>query len=480
MEQKGHTKKIIFANRKNPLVLNIASNLASKNKEYLELAEDAYANVPEIEADILADFGYAFFKANDYLKATRFFVKALEVTPNNASWLHYLAHSFEKMNDLDSALPHMEKASSLAKNRYLDCLAVVYSNMDRDADAFECYEKALANDPLNAKAWNNIGNIYGRRKDYDRQRECYEKALEIKPDFIWSLKGLANYYWRSKDFKKTIDYSTKVIAIDDKDELRWCLLGRAQFKLGQYNKAKEALEKTIELDQAACIAYEYLGDIYEELDEIKNQVFYYKKAIEVDPVHVAAYLKLGQLYKGLCDFKLAQYYFLKVIEIDSIEDSEYYSFAQDKLIFVNSMVKIETRPLNEEEQNELTGEVLNGLAYELILMKRFGEADELITTGLKKTPDLSYLYATKGMNFLRQGQVQPGHELYLQAISMSPDDVNLLQKYHYEYGRALRIDGQLDEALQVLKSALKSESEYVPHVDIEAEIVKAQEGNNSV
>jgi len=36
------------------------------------------------------------------------------------------------------------------------------------------------------------------------------------------------------------------------------------------------------------------------------------------------------------------------------------------------------------------------------------------------------------------------------------------------------------EALQVLKSALKSESEYVPHVDIEAEIVKAQEGNNSV
>ena len=174
-------------------------------------------------------------------------------------------------------------------------------------------------------------------------------------------------------------------------------------------------------------------------------------------------MKLGLLHKEHRDFKLAQHYLLKVIELDSSEDAEYYRFAQNILLFVNSMIKIATRALTAEEQNELTGEVLNGLAYELILMKRFGEADELLTTGLKKTPDLSYLYATKGMNHLRQGQVQPGHELYLKAIGMSPDDANLRQKFHYEYGRALRIDGQFNKALQELESALHSESKYVPH-----------------
>ena len=139
----------------------------------------------------------------------------------------------------------MEKAKSLAKNRYLDCLGVIYSNLDREDDAFECYEKALANDPLNAKAWNNIGNIYGRREDYDKELECYEKALEIDPKFIWSLRGLANYYWRCDDYEKTVEYGIKVVAQDDKNALGWSLLGRAQFKLGYYTDAKEALEKTL-------------------------------------------------------------------------------------------------------------------------------------------------------------------------------------------------------------------------------------------
>jgi superkiller protein 3 len=476
--QKAETKNIIFAKRDNPFVMNIASKLASRDTEYLALAKDAYDSFPEIESGILAGFGYAFDKAKDYLQSITYYVKALEFVPNNAIWLHNLAHSYDEINDIVSAVAYMERAVSLNK-KYLDCLGVIYSKAGMDNDAFECYQQKLADDPRHSKTWNNIGNIYGKREDYDKQRECYEKALEIKPEFIWSLKGLARYYFHQKNYQKSAEYSLRGIAQDEKDGECWSLLGRAQFELGNYTEAKEALEKTIELNWAMCREYEYMGHIYGEMGDHENEIYYYKKTIEYHPEHESAYINLGLTYVGLHDFSLAQTYFLKFIELDSSEESDNYSYARKQLIFLNSMIKLETRSLTEEEQNELDGNVLNSLAYELILMERFGDADELLNAGLKKAPDFSYLYASKGMNYLRQGQVQSGHELYLQAISMSPDDINLKQKYHYEYGRALRIDAQFDKALQELESALHSEAKYVPRADIQVEILKAQQDDTT-
>ncbi len=477
--QRARTKKIIFAKRDNPFVINIASDLAPRDTDYLALAKDAFDSYPEIEPDILAHFGFAFKKAKDYLKSITYFTKALECSPNNAGWLHHLAHSYDEINDLESALTSMEKAVSLDKS-YLDCLGLLYSKADRDNDAFECYQKKLADDPMDAKSWNNIGLIYGRREDDNKQLECYEKALEVEPEFRWSLMGLARYYFNKKNYLKSVEYCLRLIAQDEKDGESWSILGRAQFELGYYIEAKEALEKTIELDWAMCVEYEYMGTIYDEMGDHENAVYYYNKTIEVHPEHMSAYLNLGILYMKIHDFSPAQLYFLKAIEFDPNEESENCSYARAKLIFVNSMIKLKTKALTEEEQNELDGEVLNGLAYELILMERLEEANDLLNAGLKKTPDFSYLYATKGMVCLRQGHVQSGHELYLQAISMSPDDINLKQKYHYEYGRALRIDGQFAKALQELEIAVHSEAKYVPHADIQVEILKAQQDDATV
>jgi len=472
-DQRKQVKEIVFAKQNNFFILYVASNLAVKDKDYLQLATIAYDAAAEIDIAIVADFGGAFYQAKDHSQAIKFFTKALKVVPNDARWLHYLAHAYAGVNDLDSAVINMEKAASTDK-KYLDCLGLIYQKLNRDNEAIECYKEALARDPVDAEAWNNLGVLYRKQNEYDKAKDCYDKALEIKPDFIWSIKGLAMYWQERSDYKKSEEYCLKAIKITDDDAHTWYLLGQAKYYLTDYNDAIKSFERCIQLNPGHCMPYSYLGDIYQKLNDDEKQIYYYNKTIEVHPDHVSAYFKIARVYIERRKYQIARDYFLKIIESDSNCESESYRLATRKLIFVNTMLKLEANCLTEEDKDALDGHVLNELSFELIEIGRYREAEEFLVMGIEKTPDFSYLYATKGLLYFKQGQLKQGLELYLHAISMSPDDIALKQKFNYEYGKALRIDGQANNALHELEIALHSSSEYVPKKEIEEEILKAK------
>ena len=58
------------------------------------------------------------------------------------------------------------------------------------------YEVELGRDPYSLHAWNNLGNIALRRKDYARARYYYEGALKVRPTFADAMfyLGLCDYY----------------------------------------------------------------------------------------------------------------------------------------------------------------------------------------------------------------------------------------------------------------------------------------------
>ncbi len=51
----------------------------------------------------------------------------------------------------------------------------------RDAEALECFERAIAMDPEHAKAWNNLGTASQRLGDLARAEEAYRTALAHDP-----------------------------------------------------------------------------------------------------------------------------------------------------------------------------------------------------------------------------------------------------------------------------------------------------------
>jgi Flp pilus assembly protein TadD len=54
-----------------------------------------------------------------------------------------------------------------ATGRYLEAIAVL--------------KRVLAKDPLDSRAWNQLGILHGFTGDFDRARDAYSRALEIDP-----------------------------------------------------------------------------------------------------------------------------------------------------------------------------------------------------------------------------------------------------------------------------------------------------------
>ncbi len=61
----------------------------------------------------------------------------------------------------------------------LNNLGLAYIKLDKPADAVKPLEDAVAADPKNATAWNNLGVAYENTQQADKALEAYRKALEV-------------------------------------------------------------------------------------------------------------------------------------------------------------------------------------------------------------------------------------------------------------------------------------------------------------
>jgi tetratricopeptide (TPR) repeat protein len=514
-QQREQMKGIVLARKESPVALWVASYLAYEDRDFLLSADSARESTVQVAPETLGFFGAAFSKHENHPQAIIFLEKALEMEPDKPLWLHELAHCYEEMENLESAVEHMEKAADKAP-RYLDCLGVLYDKSGRDDQALECYQRAIKDNRDNTKAWNNMAWIYWERGDSDKARECCEAALEIDPEFVWSLRGMADIFYRLRDFEKAKEYCLRALSVEEDNEKTWAMLADSCSELGDYDEAIQALERAVELNPEEARYYYGLGCYHGELDELDKAVFYYNQTVEKDPEYVEAYVNRGAAYynqradygTALKDFQTAiliqpshalahvclgnalwklgetrkaQREYKIALGLDPGKEPHAHSSAQEILQTVKDRIEQIEQDYSSitEQGEELDAKSLNGLAYNMIMAGLFDGAAEVLEIGLEKDPNYSYLYATKGLLYFRQGDIDQGRELYEQAISMSPDDLALRRKFHYEHGMALRIQGRFDEAIEELECALNIASDYVLDEQIEVETWKAERRDDS-
>ncbi|NMC98719.1 MAG: tetratricopeptide repeat protein [Bacteroidales bacterium] len=71
-------------------------------------------------------------------------------------------------------------------------------NQGEYLEALKDYEKILMIDPLDLRAWSNMGAAYSKLERYDEAFKCYDKALELDPNLS-----------KAKDIKSRIEYDFK-------------------------------------------------------------------------------------------------------------------------------------------------------------------------------------------------------------------------------------------------------------------------------
>ncbi len=120
-------------------------------------------------------------------------------------------------------------------------------------------------DDRNASAYNRLGILYAKQKQYKEAIECFEIAQSLEPSAS-SLHNVGLIYYETQDYDKAALAFEQALAIDNELATRHIAYAKVQEKLGNDRKMIDALERAVELDpipQTLTI----LADAYERIGE---------------------------------------------------------------------------------------------------------------------------------------------------------------------------------------------------------------------
>ncbi len=112
-------------------------------------------------------------------------------------------------------------------------------------------EKALLTilklDQTNAAAYNRLGILYSRQKEFKDAIECFEIASSIQPSAS-SLHNLGLIYYETENYEKAAAAFEKSIELEDNLAARHIAYAKVQEKLGNDSQVLASLEKAADME----------------------------------------------------------------------------------------------------------------------------------------------------------------------------------------------------------------------------------------
>ena len=128
-------------------------------------------------------------------------------------------------------------------------------------------EKALLTilqiDSKNAPAYNRLGILYAKQKEYKDAIDCFEIASSIEPTAS-SLHNLGLIYYETENYEKAAIAFEQALKLEDNLATRHIAYAKVQEKLGNHKLMIDELQKSVELEPNQE-SYYLLKKAYEDL-----------------------------------------------------------------------------------------------------------------------------------------------------------------------------------------------------------------------
>lgn len=112
-------------------------------------------------------------------------------------------------------------------------------------------EKALLTilkiDQKNAAAYNRLGILYAKQKEYKDAIDCFEIASSIEPTAS-SLHNLGLIYYETENYAKAATAFEQALKLEDELAARHIAYAKVQEKLENYKSMINELERAVELE----------------------------------------------------------------------------------------------------------------------------------------------------------------------------------------------------------------------------------------
>jgi tetratricopeptide (TPR) repeat protein len=202
------------------------------------------------------------------------------------------------------------------------------------AGAVAKYKSILEISPRLGAAYNNLGSLYVRQRDYPDAIAILEKGLKVDPKMTSAVALLGISYYEMGDDSRARPRLEAALRANPKDSNLELLLGECLDRLGEPNAAvthfqsivrrepknqdawyqlgkvhmqlsEEALTRLQEIDPNSVLVHEVSGEIMESMNNYDGAILEYKKAVEMAPQSPGTHYKLGSAYWSISQWDAA-------------------------------------------------------------------------------------------------------------------------------------------------------------------------------
>lgn len=124
------------------------------------------------------------------------------------------AQPIEPAKAKSEATVRPEKKPEIIDPDVLFARAVKKQNAGKLMEAKELYRKIIKTNPRNVQAFNNLGVVYMKRKNYKWAVIRFNDALALQPNYVDAHYNLACLYSQKKDFARSFQYLKSAVELN--------------------------------------------------------------------------------------------------------------------------------------------------------------------------------------------------------------------------------------------------------------------------
>ncbi|MBX3255879.1 MAG: DUF5107 domain-containing protein [Chitinophagaceae bacterium] len=232
---------------------------------------DHLKNISRNNANNFTEYAFDYAHAGLYEEAMQLLSIYKTHDDKNTLVEYYLGWFASLSGNTALANGYYQRAASLSP-------AFVFPNKIEDVPVFQ---KAIALNPGDAKAYYYLGNFWFDKRQYDEAIECWEQSVRINDGFPTVHRNLSlAYYNKRNDAGKALRSMEKAFSLDETD-------ARVLMELDQlYKRLNRGHAERLAFLNKYLPLVEQRDDLYLERITLYNQSEDYTKAKELLSVHI--------------------------------------------------------------------------------------------------------------------------------------------------------------------------------------------------
>ncbi|XP_060534592.1 UDP-N-acetylglucosamine--peptide N-acetylglucosaminyltransferase 110 kDa subunit isoform X2 [Cylas formicarius] len=250
------------------------------------------------------DTGCAGWIRKQVKRAVAAYLRALNLSPNNAVVHGNLACVYYEQGLIDLAIDTYRRAIELQPNfpdAYCN-LANALKEKGQVSEAEDCYNTALRLCPSHADSLNNLANIKREQGFIEEATRLYLKALEVFPEFAAAHSNLASVLQQQGKLNEALMHYKEAIRIQPTFADAYSNMGNTLKEMQDVSGALQCYTRAIQINPAFADAHSNLASIHKDSGNIPEAIQSYRTALKLKPDFPDAYCNLAHCLQIVCDW----------------------------------------------------------------------------------------------------------------------------------------------------------------------------------